>query len=653
QIIGSGAPGTPACVFLVTDQRNYLFNCGEGTQRLSQEYHCKLSKLENIFLTNISWKNVGGLPGLLLTAQDNGSTTMNIHSPEGMDIFTETIKKFTYLGKLKISYFPTNEFEVYRDHVMTVSYVNITKSSKSIEECSLDMEDKKQYYSNLNGKRVIDNEVEMNKEKKIKSLPRVMCYICEIHPRRGKLLIDKCINFGLPPGPLLTLLKQGLNVTKEDGTIVHSKDVCLPDSPKTTFIALNEQNIEVFCILHFTPEKVFTDQRYQNWIANFPSKVEHIILNNENTCMGSEAVHKNQYLLNTLHPEIFPLLNKNWIKEDENIKNNYIHRARAIQVLKLRPVPKKLIKTEVHMEQQIYIKQLSEIPDFLNVLSTGCSVPNKVRNTSSILLRIDKSNSILLDCGEGTLGQIIRLYGISESDNILRSIKAIYISHIHADHQLGLIGLLLKRKQITNDKLYLLIPMNMIPWLNFYNDRFESISQQYILLNNSDLYMNHHKLSVLFEIELFKFLNIKTIDTVYVAHCKQAFGIAITLENDKKIVYSGDTMFCQNLINLGKDCDLLIHEATMEDELATLAKRKLHSTTSEAINAGKFMNAKFILLTHFSQRYSKIPFLPEKETNVGLAYDNMEITLSQLPLLPLFYPCIKIMFNEYNKVLGV
>lgn len=115
--------------------------------------------------------------------------------------------------------------------------------------------------------------------------------------------------------------------------------------------------------------------------------------------------------------------------------------------------------------------------------------------------------------------------------------------------------------------------------------------------------------------------------------------------------FSGDTMFCQNLIELGKDCDLLIHEATMESGLETLAKRKLHSTTSEAIAAGKFMNAKFTLLTHFSQRYSKIPDLPENEINVGLAYDNMQVKLPQLPLLPLFYPCIKVMFHNYNKVL--
>lgn len=115
-------------------------------------------------------------------------------------------------------------------------------------------------------------------------------------------------------------------------------------------------------------------------------------------------------------------------------------------------------------------------------------------------------------------------------------------------------------------------------------------------------------------------------------------------------------MPCKNLVKLGQDCDLLIHEATMEDDLAKEAKIKLHSTTSQAIQAGEQMRSKFTLLTHFSQRYSVIPLLPNddngsKLNNVGIAYDNMHISLSQLPLLPLMYPTLKLMFiKHYTEV---
>lgn len=65
----------------------------------------------------------------------------------------------------------------------------------------------------------------------------------------------------------------------------------------------------------------------------------------------------------------------------------------------------------------------------------------------------------------------------------------------------------------------------------------------------------------------------------------------------------------------------------MEDQLISEARRKMHSTMSQAINIGKKMNAKFTILTHFSQRYAKIPYMPNDDlpSNVGIAFDNMEV----------------------------
>lgn len=79
-------------------------------------------------------------------------------------------------------------------------------------------------------------------------------------------------------------------------------------------------------------------------------------------------------------------------------------------------------------------------------------------------------------------------------------------------------------------------------------------------------------------------------------------------------------------VPLGRESDILIHEATMEDELANEALIKMHSTTSQAIAVGERMNAKNILLTHFSQRYAKIPrFNDNFSENVGIAFDNMQV----------------------------
>lgn len=75
------------------------------------------------------------------------------------------------------------------------------------------------------------------------------------------------------------------------------------------------------------------------------------------------------------------------------------------------------------------------------------------------------------------------------------------------------------------------------------------------------------------------------------------------------------------------NCDVLIHEATMEDDLEEDAAHKAHSTTSQAITIGQAMKARYTILTHFSQRYAKVPLLNENfSDNVGIAFDNMKVS---------------------------
>lgn len=225
-------------------------------------------------------------------------------------------------------------------------------------------------------------------------------------------------------------------------------------------------------------------------------------------------------------------------------------------------------------------------------------------------------------------------------------------------------------------------PKQIESWLQFYDQKIEKIKNTFNLVPNQCLIMNLRQIKPDVNDEINKTLKIRDISTVEVNHCLHAFGLSLVLENGKKIVYryvillrfrkiiintywqftifffrhSGDTKPCTTLVDLGKNCDLLIHEATMEDTLEAEARKKAHSTISQAIKIGLDMNAQFTLLTHFSQRYSKMPKLPESSTayslnNVGIAFDNMQVSLSQLSLLPLFYPSLGFMFSDFCMIL--
>jgi len=63
QIIGGSTLDSSPSVLLFFDNKRYLFNCGEGTQRFCTEYKVRLTKIGTIFLTRLAWENIGGLPG--------------------------------------------------------------------------------------------------------------------------------------------------------------------------------------------------------------------------------------------------------------------------------------------------------------------------------------------------------------------------------------------------------------------------------------------------------------------------------------------------------------------------------------------------------------------------------------------------------------
>lgn len=120
-------------------------------------------------------------------------------------------------------------------------------------------------------------------------------------------------------------------------------------------------------------------------------------------------------------------------------------------------------------------------------LGTGSMKPSKYRNVSSIFLQFSPHQSILLDCGEGSYYQLFNHYGEDQIDEILLSLRTIFITHIHSDHNLGILDMigqrnkLLKQKYkgdeeaIQNNKVFLIIPYNVLPWFQSYVSKIENL----------------------------------------------------------------------------------------------------------------------------------------------------------------------------------
>ncbi len=98
-----------------------------------------------------------------------------------------------------------------------------------------------------------------------------------------------------------------------------------------------------------------------------------------------------------------------------------------------------------------------------------------------------------------------------------------------------------------------------------------------------------------------------------------------------KIVYSGDTKPCKNVLKLAKNADLLIHECTFDDSLAEKAEVEWHSTPTGVAELAKKASVKNLVLTHVSARYKNAKIFLEQAKkifpNVRVAEDLMRIEL--------------------------
>ncbi|CCH58716.1 hypothetical protein TBLA_0A09290 [Henningerozyma blattae CBS 6284] len=294
-------------------------------------------------------------------------------------------------------------------------------------------------------------------------------------------------------------------------------------------------------------------------------------------------------------------------------------------------------------------------------LGTGSALPSKYRNVASTLIKVPffredgniDSRIIFFDAGENTFGTLTRMFSSRDLATIMKDTKLIYLSHLHADHHLGIISLLTEwykhNKDDINSQLYI-----VAPWLYFnFLKECIPIEEQDIfakirfinaehLLDNSSIRMQYKQLSLetllnfksgiikklkpeidiltgkknveLIEKMCFD-LNLKSFQTCRAKHCLWAYSNSVTfnLSHDSnkqfKISFSGDTR--PNLETfakgIGYESDLLIHEATLENELIEDAIQKKHCTINEAITVSNTMKAKKLILTHISQRYPKIP----------------------------------------------
>jgi len=298
-------------------------------------------------------------------------------------------------------------------------------------------------------------------------------------------------------------------------------------------------------------------------------------------------------------------------------------------------------------------------------LGTSGSVPTTQRGLPAIAVQ-RKGELILLDCGEGVQRQMIQA-GLG----FHRKMKA-FITHLHGDHVLGLPGLfqtmsLLDRKR----KLEIYGPPGTEAFVNAIQQTVQftlTFPIEVSEIRDAGLVCEEKEYEVYATWadhvipSLAYALSEKPRPGKFYPERAKSFGIpegplwsklqqgsAVRLSNGRvvkpeevmgpprqgrKIVYTGDTRPWKGLVRFAEGADLLIHDATFDDELWERAREDGHSTPSQASETAKEARVKRLVLTHISARYKDHGLLLEQARkvfpHVDVAEDFMKI---ELPLL--------------------
>ena len=276
-------------------------------------------------------------------------------------------------------------------------------------------------------------------------------------------------------------------------------------------------------------------------------------------------------------------------------------------------------------------------------LGTRAARPTVERNVSSLAVTRE-GETLLFDCGEGTQRQMMR-YGVSFA------LSEIFFTHFHADHFLGLIGLVRTlglqgreepirlygprgAKQVLNNAL--LLGVEKLPFAvdirevkpgevigeragyaiaSFATDHGAG-SIGYALVEGERYgKFDPEKARALGVPEGPLWGKLQRGEAVELADGRKltADSVVGPRRPGRKIVVTGDTAPCAAVVDAAAGADLLVHEATFGDEEKDRAKETFHSTAREAAQVAKAAKVRKLVLTHLSARYSITPEALVKE----------------------------------------
>jgi ribonuclease Z len=263
-------------------------------------------------------------------------------------------------------------------------------------------------------------------------------------------------------------------------------------------------------------------------------------------------------------------------------------------------------------------------------LGTAGSVPTVQRAPASLLVRRG-GDRVLIDCGEGTQRQLLRSVGLPDVEHV-------FLTHYHADHFLGLPGML-KTFALRGREVPLTVygPPGLGSLMSDLRRVYGRLTYEVNLreLRPSDTvemggwrmgaYAAVHRLEALgyslvedprpgrFDPVLAQELGVAPgpdFGRLQRGEAVDANGRAVEpgevmgeSRPARTLVFTGDTEPCEATVAVARGADLLVHDGTFADEEAERARKTGHATARQAAEVAQEAGVSMLALTHLSSRY--------------------------------------------------
>lgn len=252
----------------------------------------------------------------------------------------------------------------------------------------------------------------------------------------------------------------------------------------------------------------------------------------------------------------------------------------------------------------------------VTILGSGTCVPSLKRSSCSVLMEVGPSK-LLFDSGPGTIRRLL------EADTTIFEISHIFYSHFHLDHSGEFVPILFSTKYPDSQQRTAPLTVTAGSGFKHFYAKLKEVYGHWMELAPGLLIINELDNR---KRDSHQFQNF-TLESTPVVHNEESIAYRITGSDGKSVVYSGDTDFSENLIDLAMDANLLICECATPDEF----KINGHLTPSLAGEIAARAKVNQLVLTHFYPHCDRTDIKEQcRKTYDGpliLAEDLMQITI--------------------------